>query len=315
MLKVITTTYCDNFTLLKEHYNFYKKKWGVDKYIAFIGKTKRTNISSILDILLLNEKTPIIEKEILFKTNIILTLKDYGEIVLVIYEDQTFSKSGRWNSFRRELEVVSNDYLSNITDNYYNQVIDNDEFYWFPDNLDIWKLLLTFKARFHYFEYIPTEKYNINDTPYFCIYSQHNRGSGFEHIACKSLCNGKMYHNNNKKISKSCEDIENGDKNYKNMFICFHFAIIDKVSFINYRLVKYMKNRDIINKNLYNKIDIPKSVFNCPTIETGKVIYEKVNNYSVSLYDVSLSYFDKIKDHSLYKGGVVKVDWLFSYIK
>ena len=308
MIYAITTTYKDNFELLELFNYFYFNKWKFDYIFSLIGQTEK-DISYLL-------KDKVYIKSLFYEK---LEFKFYKENnhFLVIYKDLNFTKSNSWNSFRKKIKNnIINKFLQEFNKNFFNQYIDNDELYYFPDNFNIKEKILKNKISFHYLEYIPKDEFNINDDLLFSLYGQSNRSNKMNHTSCKTLYKEHFYHNNDRIISNNCKNILDGNK-LDNKFLCFHFSIISKNHFLNYRVNKYKS--DNINKNIGLKnlnIDFNNKLFP-PFCENGRKIFELFNqepenNTDDNFYQVCLNYFEYIKNINNYK-NYIKIN-IFKYL-
>ena len=254
---LITSTWKNNFTLIKPFYKFYKEVWENQDMLFLIGMT--SNIDDILEIIKnqLDIDIKLIQKNTYFQEDYLYFINN---VYFFIYRTEEKMPANIWNNFRLKLyRCIFNSNLFNKYIYYLNT--DNDDFFYIK-NLS--EYLIDIKndkkdiQRFHTLEYLPNKNFDIdndmnfiNHTYYFITKSKKkllNIDSKIKCKACRNIMLKNKYDNethdnanNNKCLSNNCIFFNNNYDNGDNFNIsidsidkvCFSFGCIDQNYLLN----------------------------------------------------------------------------------
>ena len=225
---LVTTTYKNNFTLMKLFYKFYKKVWNPSNFLFIVGNTdgdKNKNISIINNILSIELKLlhninfpnySTVRNGILYK---------YDKIYVYIYDTQLkYESNFTWDSTRNFLLKNLHNGLENIghpifKHKYYINV-DNDDLLYTNNHQHALNNNLN---EFHTLEYIPNKLFEIEkplkfiSCPYYYLHKSNNSNLiDNQHTLCRFIdyknplgsCHHKMEQIHGKVDYDTCKNFD-----------------------------------------------------------------------------------------------------------
>tara|TARA_B110000208_G_scaffold77208_1_gene98924 strand:+ start:5379 stop:11732 length:6354 start_codon:yes stop_codon:yes gene_type:complete len=319
---LVTTTYKNNFTLMELFYKFYKKVWNPTNFLFIVGNTeedKNKNIGIINDTLGI---------ELILLHNIIFpkyptvsngTLYKYDNIYVYIYDTSLKYKTNfTWDRTRDFLLKNLHNGLESIghpifKHKYYINV-DNDDLLYTQDPKYTLENNLN---KFHTLEYIPVEKFNINNKmkfiscSYYYIHKSNNASLiNNQHKFCRFInykqpfgnCHHKMEEIHEKTDYETCHNFDINNITH----CCYAFGCPSLEALVN---EKHWQQTMFIDGKMSMSLDtteekIKEDFYKYYSYES--LTEEEKNN--IPIIDYSKSIIDNIKNDNIKKDNIDNIN-------
>lgn len=249
-----------SFRLLESFIEFYKREWGIKKFVLLIGIAQGLDKKDIVG--RINKYDDSFRETIYFPFNytflknaIYFRSKKEENISVdcLFYDTNAGSTWQEWNNVKNMIFSATNDSL----DKKYNKVvnIDNDEFLFVPDK----RLLNKSEMHFHYIEYIPGDIFDLKNDMRWSLqpWYERKRYNGknlnvLTHGACKKFWFDRksiLEPWNHKKGGHICSligddvniNVSEAKKILNENYFAYHISTLDKEHFMKSKGIKFSK--------------------------------------------------------------------------